>query len=143
MRNIIKIIPFTFLLHSCSVFKTNTNYTDLEKTKKEIMEGSAYKNFKIGKFTYEGREEEVEIIRTNKTQTEIYNGGKSKLILNIEWVNDSTYLLTHKESINASGCLNKGDWIKATIIDTKKDKYTCSYTSNKCGEGKSVFIKLD
>ena len=102
-----------------------------------------FEYFKTGKFTYEGKEGEVEIIRTKNKQIEVYNGGNSKLILKIKWINDSTYVLTHKKSINAPGCLEKGDWIKATILNGSKDQYECSYTSNRCGEGKSIFIKLE
>jgi hypothetical protein len=107
------------------------------------QENNSYEKFKTGIFAYEGRVGEVEICRTKKRQTEIYTNGKSKLILKIEWVNDSTYVLTHKKSKNAPGCLDKGDWIKAIIVASDNDTYTCSYTSNKCGEGKSVFIKLE
>ena len=107
------------------------------------QEHRPYEKFKTGKFTYEGRIGEVEIIRTKKTQTEIYNEGKSKLIFKIKWVNDSTYILKHQKSINAPGCLEKGDWIKAIILGSENNKYTCSFTSNKCGEGQSVFIKLE
>lgn len=102
-----------------------------------------FESIKTGRFTYEGKEGEVEIIRTKRKQIEIFNEGKSKLILKIKWINDSTYVLTHKKSINNSGCLDKGDWIKAKILKRKKDRYECSYTSNKCGGGKSVFIKLE
>src|SRR5690554_7101380 len=57
-----------------------------------------YDDFKTGTFTYESQEGEVEIIRTKTKQIEIYNDGKSKLITNIKWENDSTYVLTDRKS---------------------------------------------
>lgn len=98
---------------------------------------------KTGKFTYPGEEGKVEIIRTKKTQTEVYNNGVSKLILKIQWLNDSTYVLTHKKSVNAPGCLEKGDWMKATVFKCEENRYSCEFTSNKCGNGQIVLIKLE
>jgi hypothetical protein len=103
---------------------------------------NCFKKHVIGKFTYQDRQHESEIIRTRTKQTEIFNFGKSKLILKIKWLNDSTYVLTHQKAINAPGCLDKGDWIKATITNCDETHYTATYTSNKCGNGKSTFIKL-
>lgn len=102
-----------------------------------------FEGFKTGKFAYEGRESEVEIIRTKRKQIEIYNGGQSKLIMAIKWINDSTYVLTLKRSVNVLGCLENGDSIKTTILKRDGDKYFCSFTSNKCGGGSCVFIKLE
>lgn len=104
---------------------------------------NGFDDLKVGKFTYEGKEGEIEIVRTKNRQVEIYNNGKSKLILKIDWINDSTYVLTHIKSINAPGCLEKGDWIRATITSRSGDTYECTYTSNRCGSGKSVFKKLE
>ena len=103
----------------------------------------SYDDLKTGKFTYEGMEGEVEIIRTKKKQIEITNGGESKLISKIDWINDSTYVLTLKKMINSPGCLEKGDWIKSTILNRKGDKYECSFTSKKCGDGTAVLVKLE
>jgi hypothetical protein len=102
-----------------------------------------YEDFKTGKFTYQGKSGVVEIIRTNKKQVEIFNDGKSKLILKINWINDSTYILTLIKKINIHGCLERGDWIKATITNRNGNKYECTYISKNCGGGKSVFVKLE
>ncbi len=101
-----------------------------------------YDDFKTGTFTYESQEGEVEIIRTKTKQIEIYNDGKSKLITNIKWENDSTYVLTHKKAINAEGCLDKGDWIRTKIISRDGNRYEADFVSNKCGRGTAIFIKL-
>lgn len=104
---------------------------------------NSFDDLKTGKFAYEGNEGEIEIIRTKKKQIEIFNNGKSKLILKIKWLNDSTYVLTHIKAKNAVGCLQKGDTIKAIILNRNGNRYECSYSSNRCGDGKSVFIKLE
>ena len=101
-----------------------------------------YKSFRTGIFTYQNSKTRVKIVRTEDEQIEIYNDGNSKLILGIHWENDSTYVLTHKQAINAPGCLQIGDWIKTTITSAEKNKYSCTYTSNRCGSGESVFIKV-
>lgn len=100
-------------------------------------------SLKSGKFTYEGMEGKIEIIRSNDKQVEIYNNGESKLILKIEWINDHEYILTHLESLNAPGCLEKGDSIKTTVVKCEDNKYYCVFTSNKCGNGSATFIKLE
>lgn len=101
-----------------------------------------YKSFKTGTFTYLNSESKVKIVRSENEQVEIYNDGESRLILDIHWENDSTYVLTLKQAINAPGCLQIGDWIKTTITSAEKSRYTCTYTSNRCGSGESEFIKL-
>ena len=101
-----------------------------------------YKRFKKGEFAYVGQENAVKIIRTKRKQIEVFGDGKSKLILKIDWTNDSTYVLTHLKSINANGCLKKGEQIITTIINSTADKYTCFYTTKNCGEGRSAIIKL-
>jgi hypothetical protein len=102
------------------------------------------KNHRTGKYTYKSRGKTVEVIRTEKEQTEIYNNGKSKLILSVEWTSGSTYVLTFKKGINAPpGCLTEGDWIKVTIVKCYGKQYAAKYTSNKCGEGENVFEKIE
>jgi len=126
-----KSLYLSLLISLCTSFVYGQN------TKKEL------EKFRTGKFTYLGQEEDVVIIRTKKQQTETYNQGKSKLILKIEWVNDSTYVLTHQKAIEAPGCLTKGDWIKTIITSQDGNKYTCTYTSNKCGSGEGTIVKLE
>jgi len=102
-----------------------------------------FARFKTGKFTYETKKEQVEIIRTKKKQIEIFNNGMSKVILKIKWINDSTYVLSLKRAINAPGCLKKGDRVVTTILNASEDRYECFFTSKNCGEGRSVIIKLE
>ncbi len=102
------------------------------------------KNHRTGKYTYQSRGQMVEIVRTENEQTEIFNDGKSKLILSVEWLNNSTYLLTLKQAVNSSkGCLSVGDWIKVTIVKCYGKQYSAKYESNKCGAGESVFVKVE
>lgn len=102
-----------------------------------------FKDFKTGTFVYKGKEDEVKIIRTKKTQTEIYNDGASKLILDIKWIDDSNFELKMKKIVNAPGCLKLGDWIKVKIISRKDNEFNCEYSSERCGSGKSVFVKIE
>lgn len=104
---------------------------------------SDFQDLKTGKFTYVGKEGETEIIRTKRKQVETFNGGKSKLILKIKWMNDSTYILTHKKAINAPGCLQKNDWINVVITRRWGNRFECSCSSENCGQGQIVFVKLD
>jgi hypothetical protein len=101
------------------------------------------KNMRTGTFTYEGQEGRVEIIRTRKKQVENYNGGKSKIILRIKWVNDSTYVLTFRRAKNAPGCLKEGDTITTRILECDGNSYYCEYSSRRCGGGRITFVKLD
>lgn len=103
-----------------------------------------FDDLKTGKFTYAENEGETEIIRTKRKQTEIYNDGKSKLVMKIRWENDTTYVLTLKREVNAPGCLQKGDWIRTTIVKRSGNRYECSSTSKRCGSlAKIVIIKLE
>jgi exosome complex RNA-binding protein Csl4 len=108
----------------------------------KVPEGQ-FDKFRTGKFTYEGKENEVIITRTKHEQTEVYNNGKSKIICKIEWVNENTYILTGKRLINAKGCMKIGDEVKATIIEATGNKYICDCTTANCGSGKIVMIKLE
>ena len=107
------------------------------QTKEELQK------FHTGTFSYKGMESEVQIIRTKKVQKEIFNKGKSRIIMKIEWLDDSTYVLTVKKIIDSPGCIKKGDKIFATIKSTNGNTYNCAYKSANCGSGETVFIKLE
>jgi len=96
---------------------------------------------RTGEFYYEGLEDSARIVRTINQQIEVFNNGKSKLILNIEWISASTYILIHQEAINAPGCLKKGDTIKCTILNCKDDYYIYTYSTAKCGSGRSILFR--
>lgn len=107
------------------------------------QDSSKYEKFRTGTFQYEDLGAAVTIERTEDTQTETYQGGQSKLILDIEWLNDSTYLLTHRESINAPGALEPGDQLTTTINTAEGNRYEGTYTSNVGKSGKCTFIKIE
>ena len=107
------------------------------------QDAQCLEKMKIGKFKYEGKLDGTVIVRTKKKHIEYSNGGKSKLILKVEWKNDSTYVLTHKKSIKDPGCLEKGGQIKVEIISCEGNKYLARYTSDNCGNGESWFIKTN
>ncbi|PHR26760.1 MAG: hypothetical protein COA38_14340 [Fluviicola sp.] len=102
-----------------------------------------YDEFRTGTFTYLDKGEGVLVIRTKKTQIEIYPDGESKLINKIKWINDSTYMLTFKKSINADGCLVKGDRMKIEFLSKDGNQYKCRYTSSACGKGEVTMKKVD
>ncbi|MCX6180727.1 MAG: hypothetical protein NT150_02200 [Bacteroidetes bacterium] len=99
-------------------------------------------DYKTGKFTYEGLENEMEITRTKHKQIELDKSTNQKSVLKIKWINDSTYVLTVKGQRNKSTCLKNGETINATIYKCEGKKNYVSYTSN-CGNGKCVIIKLE
>ena len=60
------------------------------------QEQSKFDDLKTGKFAYENKVGEVEIIRTKRKQIEQFNDGESKLILKIKWVSASDALRAYK-----------------------------------------------
>ncbi len=103
----------------------------------------ALKSMRIGKFTYQGEEGKVEIIRTASEQTEIYNDGKSKGVLDISWLSDTEYVLTLKASENASGCIKTGDIIRTKILNCEGNKYYYESSSVTCGQDSNTIIKVE
>lgn len=102
-----------------------------------------YERFKTGVFTYVDVPGNVEIIRTETTQTEILNNGKSKMILKITWENDSTYVLKLKKLVNMPGILRKGDVIVTTIYEADQNSYKYSYTASGGLTGTGEIIRLE
>lgn len=98
---------------------------------------------RFGTFEYLNKHEGTTIVRKRNKHIEYSNSGKSKLKLKIEWLNDSTYVLTHKKAVNNSGCLEKGTQIIVKIVSCDGNKYFAKYSSDKCGNGESWFIKID
>lgn len=96
-----------------------------------------------GRFTYEGEEGKVEIIRTENRQVEIYNNGKSKIILKLKWTGDSSYVLTRIGGENVEkGPLKLGNKIFTHVNKQIGKKYYCSWKAKKLSGG-CVIIKLD
>ncbi len=124
-----------FLIISTSIFFSFFNLS--------AQNFHAIERFKTGVFIYENRDSSRQIIRTKKKQTEVFNEGKSKLVFDVEWTSDTTYLLRFKKSHNAPGCLQKHDFIAVIILSVDSDCYTCRFISNRCGEGTGVFYKID
>jgi len=99
---------------------------------------------RTGRFKYANKLEGTTIVRTKKKQVEYSNNGNSKLILRVKWLNDSTYTLTHKKSVNKDpGCLVKGVEILVQIKECDSLAYFATYSSTKCGKGESYFIKIE
>jgi hypothetical protein len=66
--------------------------------------------------------------------------------LNIQrrlWTSDTTYVLTLKEIVNVKGCLKIGETIRVTVLECKGKRYLAKYTSERCGQGESAFIKVE
>ena len=101
------------------------------------------KAFRTGTFVYKGIEDKAKVIRTKKTQTEVFNDGKSKLIMKIKWVDKTSYVLTLKKAINAPGCLKIGDTITATLVKQEGKTFYCKSKSENCGKADVVMIKVE
>lgn len=98
---------------------------------------------KVGTFKYVDKQEGVVIVRTKNKQIEYSEDQDWKLVLKVRWVNDSTYVLTHKKSINIEGCLKKGTEIIVTIVACEGDRFKAVYTTEECGDGESWFELVD
>ncbi len=92
-----------------------------------------FKPFRTGTFVYDDYPTEVKVVRTKKKQVEHYNDGKDKMVLKIEWLNDSTYVLTQLKKTEDTGCLQKGDQILATITEVYEGGYAYSAVAKRCG----------
>ncbi len=124
------IVAFFFSFFVCSLNLFAQNSRSIEE-------------FKTGVFLYEGMDSTKQITRTKNKQIEVFNEGKSKLVFDVEWTSDTTYLLRFKKAVNAPGCLQKYDCIAVVINSISENSYSCRYISNNCGEGTSVFYKID
>lgn len=103
----------------------------------------ALKSMRTGKFTYLGQEGKVEIIRTATEQTEIYNNGQSKGVLDINWISDTEYTLTLRIAENAPGCVKVGEVITAKILNCEGNKYYYESNSESCGEDSNTIVKIE
>lgn len=126
MRCLILILPFLFLAPQL-----------------RGQDSTCIQTFKTGTFTYKGKKEEVEVIRTKSTQIERYNGGNSELVLSIDWSSDSSYILTLQRAINAPGCLEKGDTIRTRISRCEKGRLVGRSETEDCGGQEFVMVEKE
>jgi uncharacterized protein YxeA len=120
------------LLHLCLLIAFVSNA--------QTLNTDCLADYKIGTFSYEGKENEVQIIRTKNQQIEIFNNGKSKAYLKIEWKNDSTYVLTLTKVKNVPNA-QIGQEIVTRIISCEGGRYVCTYTAGNT-KGECVIVKL-
>jgi uncharacterized protein YxeA len=120
------------LLNICLIFIYTTNAQSLNS--------ECLTNFKTGTFTYEGKESEVQIIRSKTQQVEIFNNGKSKAYLKIEWKNDSIYVLTLTKVKNVPN-VQVGQKIETHIVSCNGTRYVCTYFAGNT-KGECVIVKL-
>jgi uncharacterized protein YxeA len=106
----------------------------------QTFDNTCLSKYKTGTFSYEGKEKEVQIIRTKTQQIEIFNEGKSKAYLKIEWKNDSTYVLTLTKVKNVPNA-QIGQQIETHIVSCEGDRYVCEYTAGAT-KGECVIVKL-
>ncbi len=105
------------------------------------QEENLYEKFKIGTFTYKAGKKTIVIKRTKKKHVEFVDGVKVAT-MTVEWTSDSTFVLTAKK-IDEPGCMSKGDWIKVKIVKIDGETYTAKYYSENCGNGTTVFTKVE
>lgn len=104
----------------------------------QSLDEDCLKRMHTGVFTYTAAEQEVEVIRTQRIQVEVMDGGHSKLYLNVVWENDSTMVLTMDRGVNAIGCLDHGDIIRTEIVACYHDRYDCVSQSKTCGDSRAT-----
>lgn len=87
-----------------------------------------------GKFQIEGDDDLIIIHRRNK-QIEIFNNRKSKIVSDIEWLDNRSYQLVVRKIIGAQdgNCIKEGDIIIVVVIYSKDESYYCQASSSNCG----------
>lgn len=101
--------------------------------------------FKSGTFYYDQLGPEVKIIRKGNKQTEVWNNGKSKVVMKVEWLSSTEYVLTLLKEVNvehSSGCLAKGDKLHNVIVANSDTQFFVKSRTLKCGTMTSVINKL-
>ena len=122
------LLLFTILSFSYSKAQSNSKHVASHKT---------------GTYAYEGEFSEFRIKRTKNKQIEYSITDKSKqVIMKVQWKSSTEYWLTAKKIKNMPSCIKVGDVIKVQITSGNAKSYQCIYSSEKCGEGSSKFIKL-
>ncbi len=111
------IIPFFLIFNVYSLFGQNKDCS----------------NFKIGKFKMEDSLIGTTLItRTDSVQIEYIPQLKIKVALNLKWINDCTYKLTLKETLENPNNYPIGNYILiGKIIETKKNSYTVKATTSE------------
>lgn len=104
-------------------------------------EDHPYQAFRTGTFVYDNADN-VEVIRTKKKQTTEVDNGARKMVSDIEWMNDSTYVLTVKRIVNYPGCLEVGDQILVQVTGVDGDRFYFEAISKKCGNANGAMRKL-
>ncbi|NOQ71017.1 MAG: hypothetical protein GQ574_03385 [Crocinitomix sp.] len=99
---------------------------------------------RIGTFKYADKLDDITIHRTEHKQYEYNSDSTQILIYDVKWINDEEFWLTFSHDIGYKGkkCLDPGDVIQSTITDIDKIGYTCNWTTENCGNGKSSFRKI-
>jgi hypothetical protein len=124
MKNI--IITFLFLL-------TFTSYSQETKCS----------NFKYGKFKYSNpKYSEWIVVRTDSTQTEKSSISGIEIKSSIEWKSDCEYVLVYKRILNAEAKNMIGNIVRAKIVQTESDRYTCISKDEK-NELELEMIKIE
>jgi len=112
------------------------------KDKPAKAELSCGQKYMVGKFHYEDDLENVIITRTKHRQVE--NGLKdgSKIVMKVRWIYENEYWLVYKSGNGPTGCLKKNEVIKVTINSCDENKYSCTFKSSACGNGKTTFVRV-
>lgn len=136
MKYLLALLIFVFTIHSQAQNTADSTVVDSAKTE-------CLKRMKKGTFKYIGSNYGTTVERSKRKQIEHWNGGNSRLELKIEWPTDSTYILTHKKSVDSPGSLKKDMKIYTTITECALDKYTCTYfCPGNQAKGECTFKKV-
>lgn len=133
------LLSFLLIIFSFSTqAQTAQDSTVIDSARTECL-----KSMRRGTFKYTDANYGTTVERSKKKQVEHWNGGNSKLELKIEWPTDSTYILTHKKSVDAKGSLKKDMRIYTTITQCSANQYTCSYyCPGNLAKGECTFKKI-
>lgn len=95
-----------------------------------------------GTYRYDGRHDEVEIIRTKDTQIERGKDG-SEIRMKIAWVSDQEYIL-EVESMRQfpDGCLKTGSRIRVKVEYADARGFTWSANESRCGQSTGRMLRV-
>ena len=111
------------------------------------VDESTLMSHRTGNYRYDERSgfSNYFIKRTKRKHVEYTSDKKHKLIFKVKWVSPSEYWLVFVRSKNEdTGCLRKGDIIKAIITRSIEGSYSTKSTSTNCpGTVRVSFIRMD
>lgn len=95
-----------------------------------------------GEFRYKDAGDDVVIKRTKTKQIEIFNGGKSKYILKLDWISETEYTLTYIKAVGTEESESHNE-IRCRIIRCEGNESLVEYMTNEGQFGQTTIVKVD